>query len=40
LREIDRLATAGLREAVRRKKRLVERDAMVRVVGSVQSAVD
>jgi general secretion pathway protein A len=38
LREIDRLATAGLREAVRRKKRLVERDVMVRVVGALPPA--
>jgi len=31
LREIDRLATAALREAARRKKKLVEREVMVRV---------
>lgn len=35
LREIDRIATAGLREAARRKKKLVERDAMARVVGDL-----
>lgn len=33
LREIDRMATAALREAARRKKKLVERDVMVRVAG-------
>ena len=37
LREIDRLATAALREAARRKKRLVERDIMARVVGALQA---
>lgn len=31
LREIDRLATAALREAARRKKKLVDRDVIVRV---------
>ena len=31
LREIDRLATAALREAVRRKKKLVDRDVVTRV---------
>ena len=37
LREIDRVATAALREAVRRKKRLVERDIIARVVGDLQT---
>lgn len=32
LRELDRLATAALRDAARRKKKLVERDAITRVV--------
>jgi general secretion pathway protein A len=36
LREIDRLATAALREAARRKKRLVERDVLSRVVGDLR----
>ncbi len=36
LREIDRLATAALREAARRKKKLVECDVMARVVGELQ----
>ena len=31
LREIDRLATAALREAARRKKKLVDRDVVTRV---------
>ena len=31
LREIDRLATAALREAARRKKKLVDRDLVSRV---------
>jgi type II secretory pathway predicted ATPase ExeA len=31
LREIDRLATAALREAARRKKKLVDRDVVNRV---------
>jgi general secretion pathway protein A len=35
LREIDRLATAALREAARRKKKLVERDVMARVIGDL-----
>jgi type II secretory pathway predicted ATPase ExeA len=35
LREIDRLATGALREAARRKKKLVERDVMARVVGDL-----
>ncbi len=33
LREIDRLAPAALREAARRKKKLVERDVLARVAG-------
>ena len=37
LREIDRIATAALREAARRKKRLVERDVLARVVGDPPS---
>ena len=37
LREIDRIATAALREAARRKKRLVERDVLARVVGGLQT---
>ncbi|HTQ47416.1 MAG TPA: AAA family ATPase [Polyangiaceae bacterium] len=32
LRDIDRVATAALREAARRKRKLVERDAVARVV--------
>jgi type II secretory pathway predicted ATPase ExeA len=32
LRDIDRLATAALKEAARRKKKLVERDVLSRVV--------
>ncbi len=32
LRDIDRIATAALRDAARRKKKLVERDAVLRVV--------
>ena len=40
LREIDRLATAALREAARRKKKLVERDVMARVVGDRQADGD
>ncbi|WP_437731765.1 hypothetical protein [Sorangium sp. So ce1335] len=35
LREIDRLATAGLREAAWRKKKLVERKVMAHVVGDL-----
>jgi type II secretory pathway predicted ATPase ExeA len=31
LREIDRLATAAMREATRRKKKLVDRDVLTRV---------
>jgi len=38
LREIDRLATAALREAARRKKKQVERDVMARIVGDLQAA--
>lgn len=37
LREIDRLATDALREAARRKKKLVDRDALERVVGDFAS---
>ncbi len=32
LRDIDRVATAALREAARRKKKLVERDILARVL--------
>ncbi len=32
LRDLDRLATAALREAARKKKKLVERDTLVRVL--------
>ena len=35
LREIDRIATAALREAARRKKKLVERDVLARIVGDL-----
>jgi len=35
LREIDRLATAALREATRRKKKLVDRDLVTRVAESL-----
>ena len=35
LRDVDRLATAALREATRRKKKLVERDALARVLDAV-----
>jgi type II secretory pathway predicted ATPase ExeA len=34
LRDIDRLATAALREAARRKKKLVERDIVARILDS------
>jgi type II secretory pathway predicted ATPase ExeA len=34
LRDIDRLATASLREAARRKKKLVERDVLARILDS------
>jgi general secretion pathway protein A len=37
LRETDRLATAALREAARRKKKRVERDVVERVAGNVTS---
>ena len=40
LREIDRLATAAMREAARRKKRLVERDLLAHVVGVLQGDAD
>jgi type II secretory pathway predicted ATPase ExeA len=40
LREIDRLATAALRESARRKKKLVERDVMARIAGALQAAGD
>lgn len=40
LREIDRVATAALRESARRKKKLVERDVMARVIGDVKSDAD
>ncbi|WP_437931136.1 hypothetical protein WMF37_18545 [Sorangium sp. So ce291] len=35
LREIDRMATAALREATRRKKKLVEREVMSHIVGDL-----
>ena len=35
LREIDRIATGALREAARRKKKLVERDVVARIVGDL-----
>ena len=38
LRDIDRLATAALREAARRKKKLVERDILARVIDAEQIA--
>ena len=38
LREIDRLATDALREAARRKKKLVERDVVERVAGNLPSS--
>ena len=34
LRDLDRLATAALREAARKKKKLVERDTLARVLDS------
>jgi general secretion pathway protein A len=37
LREIDRIATGALREAARRKKKLVERDVVTRLVGDLPS---
>jgi len=36
LRDIDRIATAALREAARRKRKLVERDATARVVAATR----
>jgi type II secretory pathway predicted ATPase ExeA len=39
LRDLDRLATAALREATRRKKRLVERDLVVRLLETEQREV-
>lgn len=39
LREIDRLATDALREAARRKKKLVERDAVERIAGNLPSNI-
>jgi type II secretory pathway predicted ATPase ExeA len=39
LRDIDRLATAALKEAARRKKKLVERDVLSRVVDAVAEDV-
>lgn len=38
LREVDRLATAALREAARRKKKIVERDVVARVVDAEAEA--
>ena len=38
LREIDRMATAALRETARRKKKLVERDVMARIAGDRASS--
>ncbi|ATB51297.1 ExeA family protein [Corallococcus macrosporus] len=35
LRDVDRLATAALREAARRRKKLVERDVLARVLDTV-----
>lgn len=35
LREVDRLATASLKEAARRKKKLIERDVLARVVDAL-----
>ena len=40
MREVDRLATAALRETARRKKKLVERDVMARVIGLRQPEPD
>jgi type II secretory pathway predicted ATPase ExeA len=36
LRDVDRLATASLREAARKKRKLVERDVLARVVDSAE----
>jgi general secretion pathway protein A len=38
MRDVDRLATAALREAARRKKKLVERDVLARVIDAEQIA--
>ncbi|HEY6524504.1 MAG TPA: AAA family ATPase [Solirubrobacteraceae bacterium] len=38
MRDADRLATAALREAARRKKKLVERDVLARVIDAEQIA--
>lgn len=38
LREVDRLASAALREAARRKRKLVDRDALLRVSEALTSA--
>lgn len=38
LREVDRLAIAALREATRRKKKLVERDVIARIVDAADDA--
>mgnify|MGYP000982365311 CR=1 FL=1 len=37
-RDIDRLATAALKEAARRKKKLVERDILARVLDASSEA--
>ena len=34
LRDLDRLATAALRETARKKRKLVERDVLARIVDS------
>jgi hypothetical protein len=34
MRDVDRLATAAMREAARKKRRLVERDAVARVIAA------
>lgn len=36
MRDLDRLATAALREAARKKKRLIERDVLARVLDTDQ----
>ncbi|MCP3143600.1 hypothetical protein [Pyxidicoccus xibeiensis] len=38
-RDIDRLATTALREAARRKKKLVERDVLARVLDTDAAAL-
>ena len=38
MRDVDRLATAAMREATRRKKKLVERDVVARVIDADQIA--